>query len=209
VNRLTTVPLPAIASLADGQFAVVVQRHADGRLRIGFPLNKAFRDMTAEELIELGTGELILMARRWGGTGADPRTFGLRWFLASIWRYRRPLAHVLAASLFVQLFPLVTPLFFQIVIDKVLVHKGASTLVVVVIGLAVIGLFDVTLQYLRAYALSHTTSRIDVELGARIFDTSCACRSPISKRGRWARPSHACASSRPCAPSSPGRGSHA
>jgi subfamily B ATP-binding cassette protein HlyB/CyaB len=77
---------------------------------------------------------------------------------------------VLAASLFVQLFALVTPLFFQIVIDKVLVHKGASTLVVVVIGLAVIGLFDVTLQYLRTYALSHTTSRIDVELGARLFD---------------------------------------
>ena len=61
------------------------------------------------------------------------------------------------ASLFVQLFALVTPLFFQIVIDKVLVHKGVSTLIVIVVtvGLALIGLFDVTLQYLRAYALSH------------------------------------------------------
>jgi ATP-binding cassette, subfamily B, bacterial HlyB/CyaB len=145
-------------------------RHADGRLRIGFPWNNAFRDITLTEGAELWSGDLILLARRLGGPGVDPRTFGFRWFLASIWRYRRPLGHVLLASFFVQLFALVTPLFFQVVIDKVLVHKGLSTLVVVVIGLTVIGLFDVILQYLRQYALSHTTSRIDVELGGRLFD---------------------------------------
>jgi subfamily B ATP-binding cassette protein HlyB/CyaB len=61
-------------------------------------------------------------------------------------------------------------LFFQVIIDKVLLHKGMSTLVVVVIGLLLIGLFDVVLQYLRTYALSHTASRIDVELGSRLFD---------------------------------------
>ncbi len=55
-------------------------------------------------------------------------------------------------------------------IDKVLVHKSVSTLIVVVVGLALIGVFDVTLQYLRTFALNHTTSRIDVELGARLFD---------------------------------------
>ena len=37
-------------------------------------------------------------------------------------------------------------------------------------GLVLLGAFDVTLQYLRSYALNHTTSRIDVELGARLFD---------------------------------------
>jgi subfamily B ATP-binding cassette protein HlyB/CyaB len=169
-KRLASIPLPALLSMKDGQFGVIVLRHTDGRLRLGFPWSKSFRDMTAAEAVELAAGELILIARRAGGAGADPRTFGFRWFLASIWRYRRPLAHVLAASLFVQLFALVTPLFFQIVIDKVLVHKGVSTLIVVTVGLALIGLFDVTLQYLRAYALSHTTSRIDVELGGRLFD---------------------------------------
>jgi ATP-binding cassette, subfamily B, bacterial HlyB/CyaB len=170
LQRLGAIPLPAMIALKDGQFAVVAMRHADGRLRIGFPWNKSFRDMTREELAELWAGELILIARRIGGPGLDPKTFGFRWFLTSIWRYRKPLGHVLVASLFVQLFALVTPLFFQIVIDKVLVHKGLSTLIVVVVGLAVIGLFDVTLQYLRQYALSHTTSRIDVELGGRLFD---------------------------------------
>jgi subfamily B ATP-binding cassette protein HlyB/CyaB len=76
---------------------------------------------------------------------------------------------VFLASLFVQIFALVTPLFFQVVVDKVLTHKGYSTLVVLVIGIAVIGIFDVVLQYLRSYALSHTTTRIDVELGQKLF----------------------------------------
>ena len=76
---------------------------------------------------------------------------------------------MLLASLFVQLFALVTPLFFQVVVDKVLAHRSYSTLIVLVIGLATVGLFDVFLQYLRTYALSHTTNRIDVELGRRLF----------------------------------------
>ena len=77
--------------------------------------------------------------------------------------------HVLLASLFVQVFALVTPLFFQVVVDKVLSHKGYSTLIVLTIGIVLVGLFDVVLQYLRTYALTHTTNRIDVELGQRLF----------------------------------------
>ena len=67
------------------------------------------------------------------------------------------------------IFGLTTPLFFQVVVDKVLTHRGYETLFVLVGGLVVIGVFDVALQYLRIYALSHTTNRIDVELGQRLF----------------------------------------
>ena len=109
------------------------------------------------------------MARKLGGPGITPSAFSFRWFLPSIWRYRQAVVHVLLASFFVQIFALVTPLFFQVVIDKVLSHKGYDTLFVLIGGLAVIGLFDVILQYLRTYALSHTTNRIDVELGRRLF----------------------------------------
>ena len=71
---------------------------------------------------------------------------------------------------FLQLFAIVTPLFFQEIIDKALPHNGTATLTVMVVGLLLIGAFDVTLQYLRTFTLNHTTSRIDVELGARLFD---------------------------------------
>lgn len=170
LKRMAAVPLPAIISLKDGQFAVLASRHADGRIRIGFPLDKSFRDVALEDLSELWDGGVILIARRLAGPGADPRTFGFRWFFLSIWRYRRPLSHVVIASLFVQVFALVTPLFFQVVIDKVLVHNALSTLTVIAVGLGAVGIFEVNLQFLRSYALSHTTNRIDVELGSRLFD---------------------------------------
>ncbi len=169
-KRLESTLLPAIIRLIDGSFGVLAARLPDGRLRVASPLTRTFKDATPEALSDLWDGEIVLLTRRIGGPGVDPKTFGLRWFLSSIWRYRKPLSHVLVASFFIQLFALVTPLFFQIVIDKVLVHKGMSTLTVIVIGLAGIGVFEVTLQYLRSYALSHTTSRIDVELGSSLFD---------------------------------------
>ena len=169
-GRLASAPTPAIVRMRDGAYHILVQRLADGRLRIADPITRIFKDQSLDEAAAAWAGEIVLIARRFGGAGVDPASFGFRWFLPSIWRYRGALTHVLIASLFVQLFALITPLFFQIVIDKVLVHKGLSTLVVIIVGLVAIGLFDVTLQYLRSYALSHTTSRIDVELGSRVFD---------------------------------------
>ena len=113
-----------------------------------------------------------------GGPGIHAAHFSFAWFLPSIWRYKRALGHVLLASLALQIFALVTPLFFQVVIDKVLVHRSASTLDVIVIGLIGISCFDVLLQFLRSYALTHTTNRIDVELGQRLF--AHLLRLPIS-----------------------------
>lgn len=170
IKRLKTVPLPAIVGLKDGSYGVITHRSPDGQLRYVNPLARSQVVEKVEDFAERWSGSVVLITRRAGGAGVDPRKFEFSWFLPSIWRYRKPLGHVLLASLFVQIFALITPLFFQVVIDKVLLHKGMSTLIVVTVGLLVIGLFDVILQYLRSYALNHTTSRIDVELGSRLFD---------------------------------------
>ena len=167
-QRLKTVPTPALVKLKGG-FVILGGRDADGKLRLLYLATRLPRALSYDELAAEWDGEVVLVTRR-AGVGIDPRQFGFHWFLPSIWRYRRPLAHVLLASLFVQVFALVNPLFFQIVVDKVLVHKGTSTLVVIAIGMVSLGLFNVVLQYLRAYVLSHTTNRIDVELGARLFN---------------------------------------
>lgn len=169
-TRMLTTPLPAIVSLRSGGFALLTHRSDDGRVRLINPITKAQVIEPAEAAFARCSGDFILITRRLGGAGVAPRSFGFTWFLPSIWRYRRPLAHVLVASILVQIFALVTPLFFQVVIDKVLVHNARSTLIVMVIGLALISIFEVVLQYLRMYVLSHTTSRIDVELGARLFE---------------------------------------
>ena len=170
VRRLKSVPMPSIVGLLDGTFVLLTHRLPDGRLRLVNPVTGRQAIETLPEIAGLFSGEVVLLTRRIGGPGADPQSFRFYWFLPPIWRYRRPLGYVLVASLFIQLFALITPLFFQVVIDKVLLHKGTSTLIVIVIGLLLVGLFDAILQYLRAYALSHTTSRIDVELGAKLFD---------------------------------------
>src|SRR6516225_6820928 len=167
-QRFKTVPTPALVKLKGG-FVILGGRDADGKLRLLHLATRLVRALGYDELVAEWDGEVVLVTRR-AGVGIDPRQFGFRWFLPSIWRYRRPLAHVLLASLFVQVFALVNPLFFQIVVDKVLVHKGTSTLVVIAIGMVSLGLFNVVLQYLRAYVLSHTTNRIDVELGAKLFN---------------------------------------
>ena len=169
-SRLESCPIPAIIRDTEGRFHVLLQRMPDGKLRIGDPVARVQRLETTEELAAKWSGDLILVTRRWGGPGIEPTAFGFRWFVPSLWRYKKPLGHVLVASLFVQLLALATPLLFQVVIDKVLVHKGLSTLIVIVTGLVLIAIFDGLLQFLRTYTLSHTASRIDVELGSRLFD---------------------------------------
>ncbi|MBW9051563.1 type I secretion system permease/ATPase [Rhizobium mesosinicum] len=168
-HRLRSMPVPAIVRMRSGSFQVLGGLNPSGRYRLVDPITRVDREIAPSDILaEIGS-RVILVGRRIGGEGSDPREFGFKWFVPSIWRYRKPLAHVLLASLFVQIFALVTPLFFQVVVDKVLTHKGYSTLFVLVAGIAIIGLFDVMLQYLRTYALAHTTNRIDVELGQRLF----------------------------------------
>lgn len=170
LKNLQTIPVPAIIRLKGGQYCILSLRLPEGMFRIADPITRTIRDEAADAVAAKWDGEIILLARRWRGAGINPELFGFRWFLPSIWRYRKPIAQVLLASFFIQLFAIITPLFFQIIIDKVLVHKGLSTLIVIIVGLAAISLFDVVLQHLRSYALSHTSSRIDVELGSRLFD---------------------------------------
>ena len=168
-QRLASVPYPALIGLKEGGFALLAAGSAKGRARIIDPIGRVAKELALEEVIAATSGEVILITRRLGGAGFDPNTFGFRWFLPSIFRYRKPLMQVMVASLFVQVFALITPIFFQLIVDKVLVHKGVSTLTVLIVGMVTLGLFETVLQYLRTYTLNHTTNRMDVELGRRLF----------------------------------------
>ncbi len=115
-----------------------------------------------------GSGHLMLVASRASLVGALAK-FDFSWFIPALVKYRRLFGEVLLISFMLQLFGLVSPLFLQVVMDKVLVHKGMTTLDVLVTGLVIVVVFESILNALRAYVFSHTTSRIDVELGARLF----------------------------------------
>jgi subfamily B ATP-binding cassette protein HlyB/CyaB len=166
-SRLPRTPLPAIACLRDGGFMLLAKASED-KVLVQSPSAPRPNLMTQAELLAVWDGELILMTRR-AGLSAISRRFGIAWFLGAIHKYRRLLGEVLIASFFLQLFALVSPLFFQVVIDKVLVHRALSTLDVLIIGLLAISMFETILGILRTYLFAHTTNRIDVELGARLF----------------------------------------
>ncbi len=115
-----------------------------------------------------GRYPLILFTSR-ASLAGEMGKFDFTWFIPAVIKYRRLLLEVLLVSFVIQFFALITPLFFQVVMDKVLVHRGFTTLDVIAAGLAVVVLFEVSLTALRSYVFAHTTSRIDVELGARLF----------------------------------------
>jgi subfamily B ATP-binding cassette protein HlyB/CyaB len=166
-ERLEKTPLPALALMADGAHVIVSRLEADTVVAYDLVERRA-RSTPREVFLDQYAGRLLMVASRQRATGTGAR-FDLRWFIPAVVKYRRLFAEVIVASLFVQAFALVTPLLFQVVMDKVLVHRTITTLDVVALGIAGIALFEVVLSGLRAYILAHTTSKIDVELGARLF----------------------------------------
>jgi subfamily B ATP-binding cassette protein HlyB/CyaB len=165
--RLAKTSLPAILSLRDGGFLIIGKVGEDKAL-VQFPRPSPPTLMNRADLEAIWDGRIVLMTRRVGLTDLS-RRFDITWFLGAIHKYRHLLGQVLVASFFLQLFALISPLFFQVVVDKVLVNRAMSTLDVLIVGLMTIAVFETILSVLRTYLFAHTTNRIDVELGARLF----------------------------------------
>ena len=169
VSSLERVPLPAVAKDKAGNYFILGQLDSKSN-KVLFQNADGSRPKTCtlEQFSMLWSGELILVAKRSLLPGMTGK-FDISWFIPSLIKHKKLLSEVLLASFFIQLFALVTPLFFQVIIDKVLVHRGLTTLDVLAFGLIVISLFDVLLNGLRSYLFSHTASRIDVTLGSNLF----------------------------------------
>ncbi|WP_314946301.1 type I secretion system permease/ATPase [Bradyrhizobium cosmicum] len=166
-SRLSSLPMPALAILREEKFLIFGKASEDKVIALE-PGRPQPVIMSRMEIEAAWDGSVILMTRR-ASLSDLARRFDITWFLGAIHKYRRLLTEVLAASFCLQLFALVSPLIFQVVIDKVLVHQSMRTLDVLAIGLVAIALFETILGILRTYLFSHTTNRIDVELGARLF----------------------------------------
>ena len=96
--------------------------------------------------------------------------FGFNWFIPELLKHKRVWRDVLIASLIIQLLGLVTPLFTQVIIDKVVVHRTQSTLIVIAIALAVFMVFSALLSWVRQYLILHTGNRVDAVLGHAVFE---------------------------------------
>src|SRR5271154_7451565 len=94
-KRLATLPTPAIVRMKNGSFQVLGGKNPSGLYRLVDPISHADEEVPLDLLVKEIGAKVLLVARKVGGAGTDPKTFGFRWFLPTIWRYRRQLGHVL------------------------------------------------------------------------------------------------------------------
>ena len=114
------------------------------------------------------SGEVIFLKRAYSMFDTQ-QPFGLRWFIPEIFKQRAAFRDVVIAALSMNVLALASPMFFQVVIDKVLVHRSASTLLVLTIGVTIALLFDTVFSYLRQMLMLSATNKIDMHITRRTF----------------------------------------
>lgn len=164
-DGLARQALPVLANGPGGWFLIGRATDTEALIqRPGFNAEKLSRDA----LEEVWSGETILLTTRESVGGAAGR-FDIRWFIPQIVRYRKLIGEVLLITLALNLLGLAAPLFFQNVIDKVLVHNTLATLQVLSIGLVAVSTWEVVFGWLRTRLYSETSQKLDVELGSKLF----------------------------------------
>jgi subfamily B ATP-binding cassette protein HlyB/CyaB len=161
---LARLPLPLLGNGPDGWF--VIGKASSQEVLVQRP-GRSVEKIGAEEMTTRWSGEVILITTR--ESPAPDGHFDISWFIPQIVRYRRLIGEVLLITLALNLLGLAAPLFFQNVIDKVLVHNTLATLQVLSIGFVVVSVWEVVFGWLRTRLYSETSQKLDVELGAKLF----------------------------------------
>lgn len=158
---------PLLGRLKEGGYIVIGK--SNGRVLLVFdPATGKTQTYKAEDFLAAWSGECLWIKRKFSLKAASQK-FNLLWFVSVIFEYRKYFFDVLLASFFLQLFGLVTPLFTQVIIDKVILHKGIATLDVLAGALLAAALFQCMMSIARKYIETHTTNKIDMILGTRLF----------------------------------------
>ena len=164
-ERLARQALPVLANGPEGWF--LIGRATDDEALIQRP-GSAVEKLSKEGLEAIWSGEIILLTTRESVGGAAGR-FDIRWFIPQVVRYRKLIGEVLLITLALNLLGLAAPLFFQNVIDKVLVHNTLATLQVLSVGFVAVSMWEVAFGWLRTRLYSETSQKLDVELGSKLF----------------------------------------
>lgn len=159
-NKLTAKHLPLAFLSTDGEYRILAKLNQANSL-VQHPFKCGSDLWNKEELYNHWSGVVITLS-------SLSLKFNITWFIPVFWQHRRMLAEILLFSLVLQLLALILPLFFQIVMDKVLAYKTYSTLDVLIFGLIITGIFETLLRGLREYQYTHTANRIDIILGVKL-----------------------------------------
>lgn len=177
-KQLRKMAFPAMARLTNGNYVIMVGlrkiENDEGipteQIAVFDPLadQSGFIYLEQAQFEKSWKGETILAKKTFSMFDTN-QPFSLKWFIPEIVKQRTAFTDVAVAALFIHLIALVVPLYFQIVIDKVLVNNATETLRVLTIGICIALVFDAALGYLRSYLLLHATSKIDIRVATRTF----------------------------------------
>jgi ATP-binding cassette, subfamily B, bacterial HlyB/CyaB len=172
-----TFPIIAMRS-ANGMLKPALIAKADtSRILYFEPGSNEARTSTRSEFAGPAQAEpsLLMVAREAPEAAPDAvdmdasPAFGFRWFAKELLKHKSVWRSVLGASLALQIVGLTTPLFTQVIIDKVVVHQTSSTLVLIAVGLFLFMVFSAGMSWLRQYLILHTGNRVDAVLGSEVF----------------------------------------
>ena len=160
-------PLPAIVQKKDNTYVVVLAiKPEEEKVMILVPLEQSPKAVKIDEFQEEINDFILILKHKLLN---DEVKFGFKWFFNEIIKYKKIVGQVLLGSFVIQLFGLVTPLFTQVILDKVLVHRTISTLQVLAFAFVAVSIFELLLNLARNYIFIHTTSKIDAKLGSKLF----------------------------------------
>jgi len=165
LQELKKYPFPGIVILKDNSFAVVLGLKDEKVLYFDCADKKVY-EVSAEKFNNLWKNEAIVLYPKFKTTILH---LNFKWLFSEFFKYKSIFSQVILSSVFIQIFALITPLFIQIIVDKVLPHFAMSTLHVVTIAFLIIIVFDGIFNYMRNYLLYHTANRIDAGLGAKVY----------------------------------------
>ncbi len=114
------------------------------------------------------SGEVVFL-KRVHAAGDARQPFGLRWFLPEILQQKKVFRDIAIAALAMHLLALASPIFFQLVLDKVLVHHSLSTLWVLAVGIGIALVFEAVFGYMRQLLTLWGSNKIDMRLSRRAF----------------------------------------
>ena len=160
-------PLPALLQLKDNSYIILLAvKPEENTVLTLVPMEKHPTSSTFDELQEKIKDFIIVLKHK---NSVSDVKFGFKWFFNEIFKYKKIIGQVLLGSFVVQLFGLVTPLFTQVILDKVLVNRTIATLDVLAFAFIVVAIFELLLNLSRNYIFIHTTNKIDAKLGAKLF----------------------------------------
>ena len=163
---------PLIACMNDGTAMIVVGMRADAGGRIALLDPSAAQAVVVLEdetsFCARWAGQVILVKREHKITDPDQR-FGFTWFIPEILKQKAAFRDIFIAALAMHFLSLASPIFFQLVIDKVLTHQSETTLWVLAAGIALALAFDSIFGYLRQMLTLAATNKIDMRLTRRTF----------------------------------------